>query len=293
MQIEDKHEFIEALNLCCSTQRQPLPEPDSLKFWFKLLAPYPLADVKAALIYFMRTQTYVRAPVPADVITYVDKRIDGWPGEDEAWAIASKSYAKPCEEQRNTVVICNEIEQALELVRHLLDEGDKFNASRGFKDAYKRIVDVVRQTRPVPHWRISLGSDKSQREVAISRAVNEGRVALADGRAACPLLAASDEGADLYLVSEEAKAAVSSRVAGVLAMLKPHTPKAVPDMAQDIAATRDAAAEQARKAAEYVEAQQLMKDEAEAYRMIASMAHLSDSELAAMVRLVAEHQEVA
>lgn len=293
MQIEDKAEFLKALNACCKTLNKPLPESDSLKFWFHLLKPYSLEQVQAGLINHMRSGT-VFAPVPVDVISFIDKSIDCWVSPDEAWAVATKSYVKPGELEVNTVVTCNEIEQAFEHVRHLLDGGDTYSASRAFKDVYTRIVDVARQKHAKPQWRISLGSDMSQRDVVLGKAVNEGRIALADGRAACPLLACPDEGRDLYLVSEEDKAAVSSRVAGVLAMLqKPRAPKAVADMAQDIAATRDAAVEQARKAAEYVEAQQRMKDEAEAYRMIASMAHLSDGELAAMVRLVAEHQEVA
>src|SRR5579859_2853126 len=152
MLAEDKNEFIKALNLCCATLRQSLPEPDSLKFWFKLLEKYSLADVKAALINFMQTQTFVRAPVPVDVIAYVDKSIDCWVSQDEAWAIASKAYAKPGEREVNTVVTCNQIEQALDVVRHLLDDGDKFNASRAFKDAYTRIVDVERQKHVKPHW---------------------------------------------------------------------------------------------------------------------------------------------
>jgi len=61
----------------------------------------------------------------------------------------------------------------------------------------------------------------------------------------------------------------------------------------DVAATRDAAAEQVRKAAEYAEAQQRTRAEAEAYRMIASLAHLPCGELANVVRLIAEHQKVA
>jgi len=289
MRTEDKVEFTKSLNLCCATLRQPLPEVDSLKFWVKLLAPYSLADVKRALIHYMETHTgsFVRAPVPVDVISYIDKSVDCWVSPDEAWAIASKSYAKPGEREMNTVTTCNEIEQAFEHVRHLLDDGDKFNASRAFKDSYTRIVDVARQKHAKPHWRISLGTDMSQRDVVISKAVNEGRISLADGRAAYPLLAGPG---DDDPIDANTAAGNRSKLADIMAMLtKPREQKAAPDMAGDIAATREAASEQARKAAEYVQAQQRSKDEAEAYRMIASLVHLPDGELAAVVRLMAEH----
>ncbi|QIE23542.1 hypothetical protein SBC1_14290 [Caballeronia sp. SBC1] len=285
MQTEDKDEFIKALDLCCSTLSKPLPDPASLKFFFKLLAPYSLADVRAALIHHMQTCKY--APAPVDVIAYVDKSIDCWVSPDEAFAIAKLAYAKPCEEQQNTVIICNEIEQALDHVRHLLDEGSNYDASRAFKDVYARIADIARQKRAKPHWRISLGADKSQREVVIRKAVNEGRIALADGRAACPLLAGPG---DDDPIDPKTAAEGHSKIADILAMLtKPREHKVVADMAGDIAATREAASEQARKAAEYVQAQQRSKDEAEAYRMIASLVHLPDGELAAVVRLMAGH----
>jgi len=289
MQIEDKAEFLKAMNLCCSTLRQPMPEPDSLKFWVKLLAPYDFADVKRGLIHHMKTSRF--APSPMDVISYIDKSIDCWVSPDEAWAIASKSYAKPGEREMNTVVTCNEIDAALDAVRNLLDDGDKFNASRAFKAVYTRVVDVERQKHAKPRWRISLGVDVAQRNVVIGKAVNEGRITLEDGRVAYPLLAAPGDNEPI-----DAKTAAQNRskIAEVWAMLqKPRAPNAVPDMAQDIAATRDAAAEQARKAAEYAEAQQRTGAEAEAYRMIASLAHLPCGELANVVRLIAEHQKVA
>jgi hypothetical protein len=290
MQIEDKAEFLKALNACCKTLNKPLPESDSLKFWFHLLKPYSLEQVQAGLINHMRSGT-VFAPVPVDVISYIDKSIDCWVSPDEAWAIASKAYTKPGEREVNTVVTCNQIEQALEVVRHLLDDGDKFNASRAFKDAYTRIVDVERQKHAKPHWRISLGTDKSQHDAVIGKAVNEGRIALSDGRAACPLLAAPG---DDEPIDPATAAANRSKVADIMALLnKPRAPKVARDVSPDVAATRDAAAEQVRKAAEYAEAQQRTRAEAEAYRMIASLSHLPDGELATVVRLIAEHQEVA
>ncbi|NYH24674.1 hypothetical protein [Paraburkholderia bryophila] len=284
MLAEDKTEFTKALNLCCSTLRQPLPEVDSLKFWFKLLEPYSLADVKAALIHYMQAGTRF-APVPIDVISHIEKRVDRWVSADEAWAIATRGY-----DPRNTVETCNEIDAATDAVRHLLEAGDKFNAGRAFKDIYVRLTDAARQTQQVPRWRISLGTDAEQREQVVSKAVSAGRISLADGRAAYPLLASpgDDEPIDPKTAAEN-----RSKVANILAILqKPKAAAVARDMDPKLAESRDAAAEQARKCAEY-EAQQRTKAEAEAFRMIASMAHLSDDVLASMVRLMAEHQEVA
>lgn len=288
MDTNDKAEFFQALNLCYSTLRQPLPEPDALKLWVKLLAPYRLGQVKAALLHHMNTNRF--PPVPADVVSYVDKRIDCWVSADEAWAIASKAYAKPGEQEVNTVTTYNEIDQALDHVRHLLDIGDRFNASRAFKDVYTRIVDVQKQKHATPRWRISLGTDRNQHETVIGKAVNEGRIALEDGRAAYPLLAGPG---DDQAIDPKTAAENRSKVAGLLAILaKPRPVAKAPDMAGDIAATREEAAEQARKANEYAAVRQREKAEAEAYRMIASLAHLSDGELASYVRLIAEHVEV-
>ncbi|MFX1716721.1 hypothetical protein [Paraburkholderia sp. A1RO-5L] len=290
MRHEDTLEFTKSLQLCCKTLNKPMPEPDSMKFWLKLLEPYALEDVKAALLQHMRSGTTF-APVPRDVISYIDKTIDCWVSPDEAWAIASKSYAKPGELEVNTVVTCNEIDQALDHVRHLLDAGDRFNASRAFKDVYTRIVDVERQKHAKPRWRISKGSDVSQHERVIGGAVREGRIALEDGRAAYPLLAGPG---DDRPIDPKTAAENRSKVAGLLAILaKPRPAAKAPDMAPDIAASREEAAEQVRKANEYAAAQQREKAEAEAYRMIASLAHLSDGEIATYVRLIAEHVEVA
>jgi hypothetical protein len=289
MREQDKADFTKALNLCCATLRQPLPEVDSLKFWFMLLEPYPLADVKAALIHHMQTGRF--APAPVDVIGHINKSVDYWATPDEAWAIASKSYAKPGEREANTVVTCNEIEQALGHVRHLLDDGDKFNAPRAFKAAYERIVDVERQKHAKPRWRVSLGADSSQHDVVIGKAINEGRIALVDARAASPMLAAPGDDAP---IDPKTAAQNRSKVADVLALLaKPRAAGKTADMAADVAATRDAAAKQARRAADYEEAQKRQKAEAEAFRVIASTAHLSDDKIAEVVRLFADHMEAA
>jgi hypothetical protein len=288
MQNHDKQPFVKAVNLCFSTLGKPVPDRDSLRLWWALLERFDLVDVEQALLQHVSASKF--APVPADVVTRIDTRIDGWPGENEAWAIAKLAYAKPGEEERNTVVICNEIEQALDAVRHLIDEGD-YSAPRAFKEAYKRISDDARKALPVPRWRVSRGTDPVQREQIVQKAVNEGRLSLADGRAAVPLLAARG---DDDPIDAETAAANRSKVAGLLAILsKPKAAKPAPDMDQGIATARAEAAEQARKAAEYVDAQQREKAEAEAYRMIASMAHLADGAIAAMVRLMAEHQVVA
>ncbi|MGF6772896.1 hypothetical protein P3T18_005390 [Paraburkholderia sp. GAS199] len=237
MRVEDAKEFTASLNLCCSTLRQPLPAKDELKFWFKLLGAYSIEDVKAALIQHMSESRY--APVPADVIGRVDQRIDAWLGSHEAWAVAKLAH-----DQRNTVVTCKEIQEALDVVRHLLDEGDRYGASNGFREAYERISSVSRKTLAVPHWYISAGFDKEQREQITQKAVNEGRIALADGRAVFPLLAGPG---DDDTIDEETAAKGREKIAGLLAMLgkpKADTPR---DKAPEISEAERLKAEQQRR----------------------------------------------
>ncbi|WP_053064105.1 hypothetical protein [Caballeronia mineralivorans] len=262
MQTQDKAEFTQALNLCCSTLRQPLPEPNALKLWFKMLAPYSIEQVRGALRHHMQTGRF--APVPVDVIGYIDKSIDCWVSDNEAWAIAKLAYAKPGDPGRNTVVVCNEIEQALDHVRHLLDEGDNFNASRAFRDCYTRIVDVARQKQQKPRWRVSLGTDNSQHETVIGKAVNEGRIALADGRAAFPLLACPG---DNKPIDPKIAAKNHSKIAEVMAVLsKPRAAAPARDKAPEISEAEQQKAEQKRRVEEYQasEARKHALDEREA-----------------------------
>ncbi|SIO39261.1 hypothetical protein SAMN05444172_1571 [Burkholderia sp. GAS332] len=281
MQIEDKAEFLKALDVCCKTLNKPLPEQDSLKLWFRLLKPYSLEQVQAGLVHHMRTCIYARAPVPVDVIAYVDKRIDGWPGENEAWAIAKRIHVKPGELEVNTAMVFNELIDALGAVRHLLDDGD-YSAAKAFKEVYTRIVTDARQKQPVPRWRVSLGADTSQHQEVIGKAVNEGRIALEDGRAAYPALAAPDEDGDSYLVSEEGKAKISSNVRAALACLKKPGPAPAPEWVPEVVAVDPLKAEQARKVAEY-----------EAMRKVKAAVKLPDPELVATVRAAIAELEAA
>ncbi len=255
MQTHDKTEFAKALNLCCSTLQKPLPESDALKLWFKLLEPYSLADVKGALIRHVAESKY--APVPADVIGRLNTRIDCWLGASEAWAVAKLAY-----DEQNTVVTCAEIQRALDHVRHLLDDGD-YSAAGAFKEAYLRISNVARLSLAVPHWTISVGFDAVQREQVVQRAVDEGRIALDDGRVIYPALVGPDE-SDAF--DEETAARNHSQIAGVLAALqKKKEPAAIRDKAPELTEAEQQKVEQQRKVDERLalEAKKRAQDERE------------------------------
>ncbi|MCX4156143.1 MULTISPECIES: hypothetical protein [Paraburkholderia] len=283
MQIQDKAEFAKALNLCYSTLQKPLPESDALKLWFRLLEPYSLADVKGALIRHMAESKY--APVPADVIGRLNTRIDCWLGASEAWAVAKLAY-----DEQNTVVTCAEIQQALDHVRHLLDDGD-YSAAGAFKETYLRISNVARLSLAVPHWTISVGFDAVQREQVVQRAVDEGRIALDDGRVIYPALVGPDD-SDAF--DEETAARNHSQIAGVLAVLrKKQEPAPIRDKAPEITEAEQRKAEQQRKVDDrlMLEAKKHAQDEREA--AIDARERAVAKREAAIVAWQAAHPDVA
>lgn len=91
---------------------------------------------------------------------------DGRPGRDEAWSIALDGS-----DEFNTVVLTDEIRQAMSAATPILEAGDKVGARMAFLSAYDRLVaDARREKRPVS-WSVSLGYDPDLRTRAIENAV--------------------------------------------------------------------------------------------------------------------------
>ena len=94
---------------------------------------------------------------------------DGRPGADEAWAMIPR-------DEYSSVVITDEMSQALGIANKLLDEGDQVAARMAFKESYTRIVDANKRAGVMPKWFPSLGSDKEGRAPALENAVRLGRI---------------------------------------------------------------------------------------------------------------------
>lgn len=141
----------------------------SLSIWWASLARYPLELVRSALAEHVQDSTSGRfAPKPADIIGRI-QALDGRPGPEEAWSMIPRDeYA--------TVVWTEEIAQAWGVARPLLTEGDQVAARMAFLERYRALVRRARDDGIPVRWTPSLGHDPSQREAALSEAVEKGRL---------------------------------------------------------------------------------------------------------------------
>ena len=185
MQTTDKRAFKDALDLAHETALQALPSPAVLGVFWAQLEPYPLDAVLRAISMHVATSEF--APTPASLLKHLPKMSDGRPEVDEAWAIALRSR-----DERETVVWTNEIAEAFEIAKPVLD-GDEIGARMAFKAAYARIIDASRRVNRPVQWVVSQGFDTARRVEVVEQAVREGRLALTHAQAAVPLLAGPSE----------------------------------------------------------------------------------------------------
>lgn len=167
MKPTDRAEFVVALNLAYTTQRQPLPPLDALRLWESLLEPYSIGQVTKALSAHMRESSF--APVPADVIKRIGGSADSRPGVEEAWAIAVQAM-----DERETVVMNNEISESMATARAIFDLGDEVGARMAFREVYTRLVTKARADGMPAVWWPSLGTNREGRHVVLQKAVADG-----------------------------------------------------------------------------------------------------------------------
>jgi hypothetical protein len=91
---------------------------------------------------------------------------DGRPGKDEAWSIALAAS-----DERETVVLTDEIRTAMNASVPILAAGDKIGARMAFMSAYERLVSQARAEALPAIWDVSLGFDPNSRVLAIEKAV--------------------------------------------------------------------------------------------------------------------------
>ncbi|WKZ84188.1 hypothetical protein N5B55_10360 [Ralstonia pickettii] len=177
----DTKAFIALLSRTFRTLRQPVPEPEILDVWWAKLAPYPIEAVAAAFSKHLDVSRF--APTPAEILEHLPKRGDTRPEVDEAWAIAIRAA-----DEQETVVWTTEIAEAWHVAQPVF-HGDEIGARMAFKAAYARIVERNRGLNAAPEWVVSQGHDSARRTEVLAQAVREGRLQLANAKAAVPLLA--------------------------------------------------------------------------------------------------------
>lgn len=104
----------------------------------------------------------------ASIIERINRN-DGHLGANEAWAIALQAS-----DESATVVITEQITNAVAAAKPILDNGDEVGARMAFIEAYKRYVDKARQQGQAAEWYPSLGWDTEKRKEVIEKAITDG-----------------------------------------------------------------------------------------------------------------------
>lgn len=97
----------------------------------------------------------------------VERMQDGHPGPEEAWDLVPKS-------ERDTSVVTQEIMSSIPF--DLIEAGDMTAARMAFRESYGRALAQARAQRKEPVWFASLGHDSRNREQALAKAVQLGRL---------------------------------------------------------------------------------------------------------------------
>lgn len=143
-------------------------QPATLMVMADDLSIYPLDTVLAAL---KRCRMEMSVKLTEEGIVDRVYAIEGIPGPDEAWALASRGEGE-------TIVITEQIAEAMQSARPLLNDGDSTAARMSFREAYKRILGDARSKGIKPKWFVSLGQDSLGRTQAIAEAVRAGKVGI-------------------------------------------------------------------------------------------------------------------
>lgn len=163
--------FVGLLDAVYSLHGKTLPTTAKPLF-FRALGAYSLNTVRAAIDAHVKdSQRGQFPPKPADLIAQIEGAAgnDERPGPEEAWAIAVQAF-----DEASTIMLNDEIAEALGIARPIFDLGDEVGARMAFREAYTRIVAQARSTGVPVKWWPSLGSDRDGRKEVLERAVVRG-----------------------------------------------------------------------------------------------------------------------
>ena len=142
-----------------------------LRLWWAALVRFDISQVREAFSRHIQDSKAGKfAPRPADIIGVIEAmNPDGRIGAEEAWAMFPHDEA-------SSAVITDEMAEAMQSARALLNEGDRVGARMAFKEAYTRITSRNKFNGIAPKWFPSLGHSKEGREEALKLAVEKGRI---------------------------------------------------------------------------------------------------------------------
>ena len=151
-----------------------VPNERNTALFFRALGRHPMEVVRAAFeAHIADPQRGQYVPNPADILAQIEGRaaVDGRPGAEEAWALASRAS-----DQTETIVWTQEMAQAWEVSRSVMEMGDEVGARMAFKESYNRHVDDARRLRVPVAWSTSIGHDPAKRSIALARAQTMGLI---------------------------------------------------------------------------------------------------------------------
>jgi hypothetical protein len=151
-----------------------VPTAQTIAVWFRALEGYDIATLSAAFSAHMRDpQNGKFEPKPAHIIEQIERaaKNDGRPGPEEAWAISVVARSED-----ETVVWTAECAQAWAAAKPIMDMGDEVGARMAFREAYARLVAEARSRGEATTWDVSEGFDKERRRLAVSSAIEAGRI---------------------------------------------------------------------------------------------------------------------
>lgn len=175
-------------------------KPTQTAMYFRVLSAYPLTAIQAAMDAHSKSSERGRFwPLPADLIAQLEtmQTHDGRPTPEEAWSTAVQTH-----DEAISVAWTDETAQAwFQVGLALMDVGDRFNASRGFIDLYKRLVEASRKAGTPVCWSISPGEDKNLRRQVIEQAYRNRQITKDQAVALLPSLPADGDGAALEAIA--------------------------------------------------------------------------------------------
>lgn len=156
--------LLEAIGVACELTSTSLSE-GAIRVMAEECHKYPEAQVLGAIRKCCK-QVKGRLTL-ADILTRLE---DGRPGPEEAWSTVTLAMTN----ESRTIVWSDEMREAYGVANSLSD--DPVAARMAFKEQYALLVDKAREDGVPAKWSVSLGSDKTDRERAITEGLKQGRL---------------------------------------------------------------------------------------------------------------------
>lgn len=190
------HSLIEALTVALEITNTTLSD-SAYEFMLSDLSRYPEPQVLAALMRCCRELKPRQFTLEA-VLSRID---DGRPDPEGAWASIPK-------DENGSVVWTTEMRDAWSAALPLIQLGLLVPARMAFLEAYRKQVQLARDSRFPVEWEVSLGHDLIGRELVLLDAAEKGRLSPRKVRSLLPYHR-DNEGLNARLLALEGKSAAA------------------------------------------------------------------------------------